>query len=43
MADYTYCTIIVADADKADVSKVRAAMEGKILDTGSLNYEFTVN
>jgi len=36
-------TITVAEADKADVSKVRAAMEGKILDTGSLNYEFTVN
>ena len=34
--------ITVAAADKADVSKVRAAMEGKILDTGSLNYEFTV-
>ena len=34
--------ITVADADKADVTKVRAAMEGKVLDTGSLNYEFTV-
>ena len=34
--------ITVADADKGDVSKVRAAMEGKILDTGSLNYQFTV-
>ena len=34
--------ITVADADKADVAKVRAAMEGKVLDTGALHYEFTV-
>ena len=34
--------ITVADADKADVAKVRAAMEGKIVAYGALNYEFTV-
>jgi len=35
--------ITVADADKGDVAKVRAAMAGKILDTAALNYQFTVN
>jgi len=34
--------ITLSAADQADVAKVRAAMEGKILDTGVLHYEFTV-
>ena len=34
--------ITVAEPDKADAAKVRAAMEDKILDTATLNYEFTV-
>jgi len=34
--------LTLTPADSADVTKVRAAMEGKILDTGSLNYGFTI-
>ncbi len=34
--------VTVAEPDKADAAKVRAAMEDKILDTATLDYEFTV-
>ena len=37
-----YDNITLYTADEADVFWVRAAMEGKLLDTGSLNCEFAV-